>query len=102
MTHFQTWTYVYKAFARYSIGAKEDPVGAARYYLEVMTAALSIAEWRNLQLEPSAQWDIYGRDNGPCLLVTVIPMSHSVGHLLVLPVGWLLAEMVDVVVVMES
>ena len=102
MTHFQVWTSVYKIMAACSIGKREDLLGAAQRILEAMVAAHSIAGWDNPRLEEEAQWDSHGVDGGPCLIVRVKPTNAPKAYNLVFPVGWLLAEMVDVVLVMES
>lgn len=102
MTHFQIWTSVYKILAACSIGDRRDPVGAVRPILEGMVAALSIAGWYDLRLEEDARWDFHGSGNGPSLVVRVKPDFSINAYVLVLPIGWLLPEMVDVVLVMES
>ncbi|KKK49886.1 hypothetical protein LCGC14_3130510, partial [marine sediment metagenome] len=44
----------------------------------------------------------HGVDGGPCLIVRVKPTNAPKAYNLVFPTGWLLAEMIDVVLVMES
>ena len=87
--------------ARCSIGDREDPVYDTRVILEGMVAAHSIAGWDDPRLE-EARWDIRGADGGPCLILRVKPTNSPKAYLLVFPIEWLLAEMVDIVLVMES